>query len=245
MSASATWKPWISIPRAGRQLTAAVGALRFRDSSRQGRSRSRPWPTKREPDERHAQVRQTQRPSTPAPEAEKSAFPESDCLVTADAVPAWKVPRRPTEGASSMVENDQQQPCTLPSCVKYKKRNFRIKRKRLLQAISWFANGSKVAKQDQQPYLDRGDRCKIWRLKRASVSTNWVNQLQCSGPKQENNFCRMILLKPFFSNFTPLANFWLAKFPVSTLTHFPMQIMPTEYFLSQRIIVPKSHPVTY
>lgn len=51
----------------------------------------------------------------------------------------------------------------------------------------------------------------------------------------------MILLKHFlkYSHFTPLANFWLAKFPVSTPTHFSMQIMPTEYFLSQRITVPK------
>ena len=106
--------------KTGRQLTAAVGAVRFRDSSWQERSRSRPWSRKREPDERHSQVRQTQRPSTPALDAEKPAFPESDCLVTVDAVPAWKAPRHPTEGASSMVENDQQQPCTLPSCVKYK-----------------------------------------------------------------------------------------------------------------------------
>ena len=57
-------------------------SLRFRDSSKQGRSRSIPWPRKREPDERHAQVKQTQRPSTPVSDVEKSAFRKSDCLVT-------------------------------------------------------------------------------------------------------------------------------------------------------------------
>ena len=57
-------------------------SLRFRDSSKQGRSRSIPWPRKREPDERHAQVKQTQRPSTPVSDVGKSAFRKSDCLVT-------------------------------------------------------------------------------------------------------------------------------------------------------------------
>ena len=46
---------------------------------------------------RHAQVWQNQRPSTPVPDVEKPAFPESDCLVTADAVPAVKS-RHPSEG---------------------------------------------------------------------------------------------------------------------------------------------------
>ena len=111
-----------SAHRAGKtwQLTAAVGALRFRDSSGQERSRSEPWPRKSEPDERYAQLRQTLQPSTPVSDAEKSAFPESDCLVTADAVPAVKVPRHPTEGASSMVETDRWRPyimfVTLVSC---------------------------------------------------------------------------------------------------------------------------------
>ena len=57
-----------------------------------------------------AEVRQTQRQSTPVSDAEKSAFPESDCLVTVDAVPVVEVPRHPTEGASSMVETDRRRP---------------------------------------------------------------------------------------------------------------------------------------
>ena len=65
-------------------------SLRFRDSSKQGRSRSIPWPRKREPDERHAQVKQTQRPSTPVSDVEKSAFQKSDCLVTPKLCQPWK-----------------------------------------------------------------------------------------------------------------------------------------------------------
>ena len=185
-------------------------------------------------------MRQTQRPSTPVPDAEEPAFPESDCLVTVDAVPAWKVlkvPRHPTEGASSLVEKDQQQPCTLPSCVKYKKRNFRKKRKAASTSNFLICEQFKGSETRPTTILRRK-----WSLQNLAFKKSFsFHKLSksitvVSQAKTGKQFLPDDIIEAFlkYSHFTPLANFWLAKFPVSTLTHFPMQIMPTKYFLSQR-----------
>ena len=73
---------------------------------------------------------------------------DSDCLVTADAVPAVKVPRHPTGGASSMVETDRRKSYTskCPATLEINhllKLNYPLELFKvvLLYAIYFLANG--------------------------------------------------------------------------------------------------------
>ena len=92
-------------------------------------------------------------------------------------------------------------------CVKYKNETSEQKENVFYKHIPWFANSSKVAKQDQQPYKEsqtlmkaanKGHTCKTCRLKESLSLRKWSKSTTAFQVKTGNQFLQDDIIEAYF-----------------------------------------------